>query len=116
MTVKVPRKEAAVNAERNALNTEPVARTSEFVSRYVRTAERVRRVLAAPARTTGDFSAALPVRPFPADFADRTMQAVDAGLPAPAQQPPGPERRPGVITHTVDGTLGPARPDTRWAA
>lgn len=36
--------------------------------------------------------------------------------PAPLQQPPGIERRPGVVTHNVDGKLSSARSDTGWAA
>lgn len=35
--------------------------------------------------------------------------------PDPLQQPPRIERRPGVITHGVDGTLTSERPDTGWA-
>ncbi|MFJ6298166.1 hypothetical protein ACIQJX_33050 [Streptomyces griseoviridis] len=51
---------------------------SDYVSRYLRTGEHLERSLAAPARTTGYFSAELPVRHSLADFPDQTMKAVDA--------------------------------------
>ncbi|MEU9744716.1 hypothetical protein [Streptomyces niveus] len=51
---------------------------SDYVSRYLRTAEHLERSLAALARMTGYFSAELPVRHFLADFPDETMKAVDA--------------------------------------
>ncbi|MDT0474033.1 hypothetical protein RM863_18050 [Streptomyces sp. DSM 41014] len=51
---------------------------SDYVSRYLRTAEHLERSLAAPTRTTGYFSVELPVRHFLADFPDETMKAVDA--------------------------------------
>ncbi|MGV9318264.1 hypothetical protein [Streptomyces sp. NPDC003660] len=51
---------------------------SDYVSRYLRTAEHLDRSLAALARMTGYFSAELPVRRFLADFPDETMKAVDA--------------------------------------
>ncbi|MGD1220545.1 hypothetical protein AB9Q10_19195 [Streptomyces krungchingensis] len=50
---------------------------SDYVSRYLRTAEHLERSLAALARMTGYFSAELPVRHFLADFPDETMKAVD---------------------------------------
>ncbi|WP_431952328.1 hypothetical protein [Actinacidiphila sp. bgisy167] len=52
---------------------------SDYVSRYLRTAEHLERSLAALARMTGYFSAELPVRHFLADFPDETMKAVNAG-------------------------------------
>lgn len=51
---------------------------SDYVSRYLRTAEYLDQALAALARMTGYFSAELPVRHFLADFPDETMKAVDA--------------------------------------
>ncbi|MCX4537822.1 DNA alkylation repair protein (plasmid) [Streptomyces sp. NBC_00841] len=51
---------------------------SDYVSRYMRTAEHLDQALAALARMTGYFSAELPVRHFLADFPDETMKAVDA--------------------------------------
>ncbi|CAM5504459.1 MULTISPECIES: hypothetical protein [Streptomyces] len=51
---------------------------SDYVSRYLRTAEHLGRSLAALARMTGYFSAELPVRHFLADFPEETMKAVDA--------------------------------------
>ncbi|MGW1290507.1 hypothetical protein ACWD4N_44745, partial [Streptomyces sp. NPDC002586] len=51
---------------------------SDYVSRYVRTAEYLDQALAALARMTGYFSAELPVRHFLADFPNETMKAVDA--------------------------------------
>ncbi|MFE7331543.1 hypothetical protein ACFU8W_42915 [Streptomyces sp. NPDC057565] len=51
---------------------------SDYVSRYLRTAEHLDQALAALARMTGYFSAELPVRHFLADFPDETMKAVGA--------------------------------------
>lgn len=51
---------------------------SDYVSRYLRSAEHLDKALAALARMTGYFSAELPVRHFLADFPDETMKAVDA--------------------------------------
>ncbi|MGW1939212.1 hypothetical protein [Streptomyces goshikiensis] len=51
---------------------------SDYVSRYLRTAEHLERSLAALARMTGHFSSELPVRHFLAEFPDETMKAVDA--------------------------------------
>jgi 3-methyladenine DNA glycosylase AlkC len=51
---------------------------SDYVSRYLRTAEHLDRALAALARMTGYFSAELPVRHFLADFPDETMKTVHA--------------------------------------
>ncbi|MFD5030278.1 hypothetical protein ACFWM0_07625 [Streptomyces sp. NPDC058405] len=51
---------------------------SDYVSRYLRSAEHLDQALAALARMTGYFSAELPVRHFLADFPDETMKAVDA--------------------------------------
>ncbi|MFF3394777.1 DNA alkylation repair protein [Streptomyces sp. NPDC002669] len=50
---------------------------SDYVSRYLRTAEHLDRSLAALARMTGYFSSELPVRHFLADFPEETMQAVN---------------------------------------
>ncbi|MEV6536870.1 hypothetical protein AB0M86_46200 [Streptomyces sp. NPDC051639] len=49
---------------------------SDYVSRYLRTAEHLDQALAALARMTGYFSAELPVRHFLADFPDETMKAI----------------------------------------
>ncbi|MFF3957443.1 hypothetical protein ACFYY1_30160 [Streptomyces sp. NPDC001890] len=51
---------------------------SDYVSRYLRTAEYLDQALAALARMTGYFSAELPVRHFLAAFPDETMKAVEA--------------------------------------
>lgn len=51
---------------------------SDYVSRYLRTAEHLEQALAALTRMTGYFSAELPTRHFLADFPDETMKAVDA--------------------------------------
>ncbi|MFF2403490.1 hypothetical protein [Streptomyces goshikiensis] len=51
---------------------------SDYVSRYLRTAEHLEQSLAALARMTGYFSSELPVRHFLAEFPDETMKAVDA--------------------------------------
>lgn len=51
---------------------------SDYVSRYLRTAEHLDQALGALARMTGYFSAELPVRHFLADFPNETMKAVDA--------------------------------------
>ncbi|MEU9599837.1 hypothetical protein AB0E06_23860 [Streptomyces sp. NPDC048109] len=51
---------------------------SDYVSRFLRTAEHLDPALAALARMTGYFSAELPVRHFLADFPDKTMKAVEA--------------------------------------
>jgi 3-methyladenine DNA glycosylase AlkC len=51
---------------------------SDYVSRYLRTAEHLDQALDALARMTGYFSAELPVRHFLADFPDETMKAVGA--------------------------------------
>ncbi|MFJ5588356.1 hypothetical protein ACIQCG_01235 [Streptomyces noursei] len=51
---------------------------SDYVSRYLRTAEHLDQSLAALARMTGYFSAELPVRHFLTDFPDETMKAIDA--------------------------------------
>ncbi|MER8091473.1 hypothetical protein ACIO6T_44530 [Streptomyces sp. NPDC087532] len=50
---------------------------SDYVSRYLRSAEHLDQALAALARMTGYFSAELPVRHFLAEFPDETMKAVD---------------------------------------
>ncbi|MER7933000.1 MULTISPECIES: hypothetical protein [unclassified Streptomyces] len=50
---------------------------SDYVSRYLRSAEHLDRSLAALARMTGYFSAELPVRHFIADFPDETMKTID---------------------------------------
>ncbi|WP_328774847.1 hypothetical protein OHU17_00395 [Streptomyces goshikiensis] len=50
---------------------------SDYVSRYLRTAEHLEQSLAALARMTGYFSSELPVRHFLAEFPDETMKAVD---------------------------------------
>jgi 3-methyladenine DNA glycosylase AlkC len=51
---------------------------SDYVSRYLRTAEHLGQALAALARMTRYFSAELPVRHFLADFPDEAMKAIDA--------------------------------------
>ncbi|MEU3862217.1 DNA alkylation repair protein [Streptomyces sp. NPDC028722] len=51
---------------------------SDYVSRYLRTAEHLDRSLAALARMTGYFSTELSVRHFLADFPDETMKTIDA--------------------------------------
>ncbi|MFE3863655.1 hypothetical protein ACFXPT_24870 [Streptomyces goshikiensis] len=51
---------------------------SDYVSRYLLTAEHLEQSLAALARMTGYFSSELPVRHFLAEFPDETMKAVDA--------------------------------------
>lgn len=51
---------------------------SDYVSRYLRTAEHLDQALGALARMTGYFSAELPVRHFLATFPDETMKAIDA--------------------------------------
>ena len=50
---------------------------SDYVSRYLRTAEHLDQALAALARMTGYFSAEVAVRHFLADFPNETMKAVD---------------------------------------
>lgn len=51
---------------------------SDYVSRYLRTAEHLDQALSALARMTGYFSAELPVRHFLADFPEETMKAIGA--------------------------------------